>query len=77
MNAAFDALGLVHLPVKTSVTRNTNREKGFSETCVTSEDIRLFERFLDRLPKTILDQIGYLKNYDPWVFHQPEIIHEA
>ena len=70
MNAAFDALGLVHSPVQPLPPANTNRAQGLGETRVSAEDILLFERFVNRIPSALRDQIKYLMNYDPWTFHR-------
>ncbi len=69
MNAAFDALGLVHSPVQPRPPANTNHTQGLGETRVSAEDILVFERFIDRVPAALRDRIPYLKNYDPWAVH--------
>ncbi|MEI7803844.1 MAG: hypothetical protein WCI56_00800 [Hyphomicrobiales bacterium] len=70
MNAAFDALGLVHSPVVPLLPDNTNLEKGLPATTATEADIKLFECFLDRIPTQLRDRIPYLKGYDPWAIHE-------
>jgi hypothetical protein len=70
MDAAFDALGLAHSPVKPIPAQNTNQSKGLPPTRVTAADIRLFERFIDRVPGCVRDRIGYLADYDPWAQHE-------
>jgi len=70
MNAVFDALDLVHSPLRPLSSDNTNLEQDFSETRVSASDIRLFERFMGRLPSGINDRIAYLQNYDPWKLHR-------
>lgn len=69
MNAALDALGLDHSPVRALPPSNTNTQQGLPETRVSASDVRLFERFLDRVPSELRDRIAYLKNYDPWTFY--------
>jgi len=69
MNAAFDALGLDHSPIIALPPNNTNIQQGLPETRVSEADVRLFERFLDRIPAELRDRITYFKNYDPWTFH--------
>ena len=70
MNAAFDALGLRHSPVESRPPRNTNVQQGLPETRVDEHDIRLFERFVDRIPGGLRDRITYFSNYDPRTFHK-------
>jgi hypothetical protein len=70
MSRAFNALNLEHTTMRPRPARNANRERGFSETKVSAADIRLFERFLDRLPGAARERISYLKGYDPWAIHQ-------
>ena len=65
MNAAFDALGLPHTPVRALPPANTNLGRGRPDTNVSAGDIELFERFISRLPSGVLDRIDYLKSYDP------------
>jgi hypothetical protein len=71
MSAAFDALGLNHSRIQSRPPRNMNRQQGLPETCVTEADIRLFEKFFDRIPASLRNRIAYLENYDPWRLHQP------
>ncbi len=70
MNAAFDALSLVHSPVVSQPPSNTNRERGLNATVVGADDIRTFEKFLDRVPTVLRSRIAYLQDYNPWAFHQ-------
>lgn len=63
--AAFGALALEHLPIAATPARNTNAEIGRGATRVGAEDVRLFERFLGRVPPAQLDRIDYLKTYRP------------
>lgn len=65
MNAHFDALKLPHQPVKTIKPRNTNAEQGKGETVVSEQDVQLFKKFMNRLPKSALKQISYFADYDP------------
>ncbi len=69
MTAAFDALGLPHEDVAPGRVINTNAVQGFGETRVGAEDIILFERFLDRLPRSIRQRITYFHDYDPRAKH--------
>jgi hypothetical protein len=71
MNTALDALGLDHSPVQTRAPANTNKDQGLPETRVSADDVRLFERFLDRVPAELRERISYLKSYDPWSSHHP------
>ena len=61
----FGALGLDHTPLTVMPPENTNRMQGHGETLVTQADIQTFKRFMNRLPSTAIDRIGYLRGYDP------------
>lgn len=63
--AIFRALDLAHTPLSQVGVKNTNAEAGRGATVVTAEDVRLFERFMSRLPVETLDRIDYLKSYRP------------
>lgn len=58
LDLEFGALGAVP-------TLNTNAARGIQETEVTADDVRIFERFMGRLPAGVLARIDYLKNYTP------------
>ena len=61
----FKALGLAHMPLTEVGVKNTNAEAGRGATVVTAEDVRVFERFMNRLPAAVVDRLGYLKSYRP------------
>jgi hypothetical protein len=61
----FEALALDHTPVAALPALNTNAEAGRGATRITADDVRLFERFRDRLPVAVVDRIDYLKSYRP------------
>lgn len=61
MNAHLDALGLHYSPCKPAGWFNRN----VTETRMTEEDILAFERFLTRLPGSVMERIAYLSSYDP------------
>lgn len=63
--AVFRALDLAHTPLTRVAAKNTNAEAGRGATKVTPDDLRTFERFMNRLPGDILDRIDYLKSYRP------------
>lgn len=63
--AIFRSLDLAHTPLSQVAVKNTNAEAGRGATIVTAEDVRVFERFVNRLPGEILDRIPYLKSYRP------------
>jgi len=44
---------------------NTNISKGFTPTMVSRNDVDLFYRFLDKIPLNLVEEIKYLKSYDP------------
>jgi hypothetical protein len=69
MNEALEELELSHSPVAARAPRNTNRQQGLPETRVSAGDIRVFERFVNRIPAPLRDRIAYFKDYDPWAFH--------
>lgn len=61
----FKALGLDFIPIRPVPALNTNVEHGQQPTIVTADDISTFERFYEKLPASIVDQIGYFKSYRP------------
>jgi hypothetical protein len=63
--AIFGALDLAHTPLGHVSAKNTNAEAGRGATTVTAEDVRTFERFMNRLPAAVVDRLGYLKSYRP------------
>ena len=63
--AIFRALELAHAPLAHVPARNTNAEAGRGATIVTAEDVRVFERFMNRLPAGVIDRLDYLKTYRP------------
>lgn len=77
MNAVFDALDLAHLPVAARPPRNTNTQQGLETTRASADDIRLFERFLGRVPAAARARIDYLKDYDPWAVHNISAVAET
>ena len=44
---------------------NTNTSRGYTTTSVSSEDIDIFCRFMERVPSNLMKKIPYLINYDP------------
>lgn len=70
MNTAFAVLALDHSPVIPQPPHNTNRERGLALTDPSPQDIELFERFIDRVPKDLYRRISYLEGYDPWDVHK-------
>jgi hypothetical protein len=66
MEAVFRKLGLAHRPFEPQPPLNTNVQNGFPATRVSAADIRIFERFRERVPNRLLDRITYLRSYDPW-----------
>ncbi|MBM3584952.1 MAG: hypothetical protein FJX36_11180 [Alphaproteobacteria bacterium] len=63
----FRALDLPHRPLVRVPVRNTNLEAGRGATAVSAEDLRLFERFMNRLPASALDSLSVLRTYAPQV----------
>jgi len=61
----FRSLGLDHSEIRVLPPRNTNRDQGRGDTIVKREDIETMERFLDRLPGGVRDQIAYFSGYEP------------
>jgi len=68
----FRALDLLSIPLTSVPAMNTNFEHGRQTTVVTTEDVRTFERFRDRLPASVIERIGYLKCYRPAAAACPE-----
>ena len=65
MAAHLEALGLAHRELVVAPPTNTNYSQGLSATRVGNDDVRLFERFVDKLPADIRRQIRYFDDYDP------------
>ena len=51
-------------------SRNSNLEQGYEATTITMEDIKIFEKFKNKIPKDLLNKIEYLKNYNPHEVHK-------
>ena len=51
-------------------SRNSNSEQGYEATTITMEDIKIFEKFKNKIPKDLLNKIEYLKNYNPHEVHK-------
>lgn len=65
MSTHLCALSLESLPLVRTEILNTNVAAGHAPTIVTDEDVKTFERFVNRIPPTVVDRIGYLKSYHP------------
>jgi hypothetical protein len=65
MTAHFRALALEHAPISIIPAMNTNVERGYGPTVVTTADIRTYERFLKRLPAGVIGKIDYFNAYCP------------
>jgi hypothetical protein len=65
MDRFMGALGLAHRPARVLVPSNTNLGHGYGTTRVSSDDVRLFGRFLDRLTPAMRSRLRYLDNYEP------------
>jgi hypothetical protein len=63
--AIFRALGLAHTPLTHVPAMNTNAEAGRGATTVMDEDVRVFDRFMNRLPGDVLGRLDYLRTYRP------------
>lgn len=61
----FAALGLDHSPIVVLPPQNTNLTLGYGETVSSDEDIRTFDRFINRLPADAVDKLAYFQDYDP------------
>jgi hypothetical protein len=66
MNQCLDDLGIVHNVIKENHVRlNTNTGSGYKKTEITKYDIEKFEKFIDKVPSAIIDNIPYLQSYNP------------
>lgn len=65
VEAALRTLGLDFTPVRPVGYLNTNIGQGFRETRIDDDAVAIFERFMTRLPGSVLDQISYLAGYNP------------
>jgi len=50
-----------------NILMNTNLSKGYRETQVTLTDLKLFEKFVKKIPIDILSRIKYLSTYEPYL----------
>ncbi|RWK62298.1 hypothetical protein [Mesorhizobium sp.] len=62
--AILKALDLAHTPLTQVGVKNTNAEAGRGATIVAAGDVRVFERFMSRLP-AVVGRLCYLKSYLP------------
>jgi hypothetical protein len=69
MNSAFNVLELDHSPVVRQSPQNTNLERGYAATRLSTDDIEVFERFMARVPGELCRRIAYLDDYDPRSVH--------
>lgn len=68
--SCMDKLGIKYNKIEQlSINLNTNRQSGYRATKVTKDDIAIFESFVDKVPRRIVDKIGYLSGYDPYKIH--------
>jgi len=65
MHKSLHLLGLKHGEIITSKRFNTNFEQGHGATLIGKPDIEIFYRFIDRLPKDILNRLKYFDTYNP------------
>ena len=65
MSGFLKSLGLHHENLEIAPPMNTNKSLGFSETQVIADDVELFQRFARKIPPDILENISYLRDYDP------------
>ena len=65
VEAALRNLGLDFTTVRPVGHLNTNIGQGFRETRIDVDAVATFERFMARLPGSVLDQISYLAGYNP------------
>ncbi|MBT5400608.1 hypothetical protein HOL24_08715 [bacterium] len=66
MNQCFNTLDLGHDTIKENNIRlNTNVDSGYKKTEVTKYDVEKFEKFIDKVPKSVIATIPYLQTYNP------------
>lgn len=65
MGRFMDALRLQHQPARVLAPSNTNRGQGYGTTRVSQDDVRLLERFLDRLTPALRSRLRYFDGYAP------------
>jgi len=71
INKCLDQLNIEHVIVKNNnIQLNTNIGSGYKNTEVSRLDVEKFERFIDMVPSSIIDQIPYLHSYDPYLSHK-------
>ena len=64
MREHLRALNLLEGDLKIPAPQNTNVGIGLSPTAPGASDVALFERFLRRIPESVLTRIDYLDTYD-------------
>jgi hypothetical protein len=65
MTEHFRSLDLAFEPLTPVPALNTNVGSGREPTIVSQEDVRTFERFLEKLPVAVIERIDYLRSYKP------------
>jgi hypothetical protein len=64
-----ESLGLIDLQYNpdchTKHSYNTNSSRGYAATSVSSKDVDVFYRFMERVPPNLIKKIPYLIDYDP------------
>ena len=66
MKVMLDTLNLPYGEIRIELPINTNISSGLGATLVTEADVRLFEKFISRVPDSVREKIGYLDKYEPW-----------
>jgi hypothetical protein len=66
MKIVLDSLDLPYGKLSIELPTNTNIRSGYSPTLVTESDVRIFEKFIARVPDSVLQKVSYLDTYNPW-----------
>tara|TARA_B100001996_G_scaffold315703_1_gene258599 strand:+ start:6937 stop:7800 length:864 start_codon:yes stop_codon:yes gene_type:complete len=49
--------------------KSSNLEQGYEKTKVTNDDIKIYKKFIKKVPNNILEKIKFLNGYDPSKIH--------
>ena len=52
-----------------NTAKSSNLEQGYEKTKVTNDDIKVYKKFIKKVPNNILEKIKFLNDYDPSKIH--------